>query len=131
MPGRLWKLKHFPTIDFLVMRAFDDVYELLLRGSATCVQSLHCFQDRRKHITYRLPVLIRPTPSQMVLDDGDAVELTVRSDRTADGMAVSFPLRRVPTTGEPSAPDHPGEGARKGGQLRSGSHGHRRQCPHG
>jgi hypothetical protein len=34
MPGRLWKLKHFPTIDFLVMRAFDDVYELLLRGSA-------------------------------------------------------------------------------------------------
>ena len=42
---RLWKLKHTPTVDFLVRHAFGDVFELMLRSPTGDVQSLHRFTD--------------------------------------------------------------------------------------
>ncbi len=65
---RLWKVKHVPTIDFAVYRAFDNVFELMLRSKQACiarcrpapasatVQSLHQFRDGS--YAYTLPVLL-------------------------------------------------------------------------
>ena len=94
--SRLWKVKHVPTIDFSVHRAFDDVYELMLRSSQGTVQSLHRFRDDR--CEYVLPVLLQP-PVGVQLCDGDVVELGIQVQRDAVAR-VSFPTMHVRESGK-------------------------------
>ena len=100
---RLWKVKHVPTIDFLVQRAPAglNAFELMLRGAPGCVQSVHRFRNTRDGFEYRMPVLLVP-PAGVDLVDGDVVELGVSvvrdyAHRTAN---VHFPTMHVREAGK-------------------------------
>ena len=93
---RLWKVKHRPTIDFMVFQAFPNTYELMLRATRSLVQSLHRFSDGSTE--YTLPVLLQPPLS---LKDGDVVELSVRVHREKVGTArITFPTMQLRERGK-------------------------------
>ena len=97
--GRLWKVKYMPTVDFAVHRAFDDIFELMLRTGRNVMQSLHRFRDNR--FEYILPVLLQ-APPDVKLQDGDVVEVALEVVRmeTTNTAFVTFPSMHVREAGK-------------------------------